>query len=68
MSRRRSKNRALKLTGMPNIDGKLGRPRHLVAGLQTRENEGIVIETAGAGLGYGLKDAVIGAAAAQMAR
>jgi hypothetical protein len=27
-----------------------------------------VIETAGAGLGYGLKDAVIGAAAAQMAR
>ena len=53
---------------MMDVDGILRRARHLVARFHARRQDVVAVEAAGAGVRHGAKDAVIGAAAAQMSR
>ena len=63
----RAQDDAFELSVMTDIDGVFRKPRHLVARLDARRDDIVAVEAAGAGIRHGAEDAVIGAAAAQMA-
>ena len=68
MRERRAQDHAFELAVMTDVDGVFRRARHLVARLDARRRCVVAVEAAGAGVGHGAEDAVIGAAAAQMSR
>ena len=68
MRKRRAQDHAFELAVMMDVDGILRRSRHLVARFHARRQDIVAVEAAGAGIRYRTQDAVIGAAAAEMAR
>ena len=64
----RAQDHAFELAVMMNVDGIFRRSRHLVARFHARRQDIVAVEAAGAGVRHRTEDAVIGAAAAEMAR
>ena len=63
----RAQDDAFQLSVMTDIDGVFRKPRHLLPRFDAWRDDIVAVKAAGAGLGHGAEDAVIGAAAAQMA-
>jgi hypothetical protein len=63
-----AQDHAFELPIMADVDGVARRTRHLGAGLDARRTRFLAVEAAGTGIRHRAKNAVIGAAAAQMPR
>ncbi len=63
----RTQDDAFQLSVMTDIDGVFRKPRHLLPRFDAWRDDIVAVKAAGAGLGHRAEDAVIGAAAAQMA-